>query len=152
MSDARDFSRELYPFLYPSSPSMSPGGGEASRSALIDAVKRSTMEKCADTTSLRRELLAEYVDELRGAAGAMAERFERGGKLLAFGNGGSATDADDAVMDCLAPPVAGWRPLPAVSLSADSATVTAVANDVGLESVFVRQIIALGDRADIAFG
>ena len=52
----------------------------------------------------------------------------------------------------MSPPDATWRPLPAVSLSADSATVTAVANDVGLDSVFARQIGALGARGDIALG
>ncbi|MGQ0539832.1 MAG: D-sedoheptulose-7-phosphate isomerase, partial [Gemmatimonadaceae bacterium] len=78
--------------------------------------------------------------------------FARGGKLLAFGNGGSATDADDAASDCLTPPLPGWRALPAISLPADSAMLSAVANDVGLGSVFVRQVIALGERRDIALG
>jgi D-sedoheptulose 7-phosphate isomerase len=82
----------------------------------------------------------------------MAERFARGGKLMAFGNGGSATDADDAAADCLTPARDGWRPLPALSLPADGATGSAVANDVGVEHVFVRQIVALGESRDIALG
>lgn len=147
MTTPRDFGRELYPFLYPAT-----AGDAGSVDALLESVRRSTLEKCAEVVSLRNEMLAEYDEELGRAAEAMADRFTRGGKLLAFGNGGSATDADDAAADCLAPPVAGWRPLPALSLSADSASVTAVANDVGLESVFVRQLIALGERGDIALG
>jgi D-sedoheptulose 7-phosphate isomerase len=69
---------------------------------------------------------------------------ERGGRLLAFGNGGSATDAQDAAIDAAA---LGW---PAISLPDDAATVTAVANDVGFENIFARQLIALGRRGDVA--
>ena len=138
--------RELYPFLH-ASPAHE---GDAERALLLASVRRSTLDKCADVIALRTEMLAEHRGLLAGAADAMAGRFSSGGKLLAFGNGGSATDADDAAADCLSPPVAGWRSLPALSLSSDSASVTAVANDVGLESVFARQIIALGERGDIA--
>ena len=145
MTAPRDFGRELYPFLYAEGAS----GGE---SALLAAVRQSTLDQCAEVLALRTEMLAEYADALVQAADAIAERFARGGKLLAFGNGGSATDADDAAADCLAPPLPGWRALPAISLPADSATLSAVANDVGVASVFVRQIIALGDRGDIALG
>lgn len=148
MSQPRDFSRELYPFLHRGEQETNGNG------ALLAAVRQSTLDKCADVIALRNEILEEHSALLLAAADAMARRFARGGKLLAFGNGGSATDADDAAADCMSPPLAGWRPLPAISLSADSATVTAVANDVGLDHVFVRQIIALGggERADIALG
>ncbi len=145
MTAPRDFGRELYPFLYADSVS----DGEA---PLLAAVRQSTLDKCTDVIALRNEMLAEYGDRLVQAADAIAERFARGGKLLAFGNGGSATDADDAAADCLTPPLRAWRALPAISLPADSATLSAVANDVGLASVFVRQLIALGERGDIALG
>lgn len=144
-SSPRDFGLELYPFLH--APQKDDG---ASLAALLTAVQRSTLDKCADVIALRNEMFAEHSDLMLRASEVMAERFSRGGKLLAFGNGGSATDADDAAADCAFPPIAGWRALPALSLSSDSATVTAVANDVGLDSVFVRQVIALGERGDIA--
>lgn len=141
----RDFTRELYPFLHRAEPE-----DAAATAALLDAVRRSTLEKAADVIALRSEMLAEYAGLLDQAAGAMAARLARGGKLLAFGNGGSATDADDARDDCVRPPRPGWRALSAISLSGDSATVTALANDVGVEQVFARQIIALGERGDVA--
>ena len=56
----------------------------------------------------------------------------RGGKLILFGNGGSATDANDWALDCVAPP-AGYRPVPAISLALEPATLTAIANDVGTD-------------------
>lgn len=151
MSDPpRDFARELYPFLYASTAPVRADDGALA--GLLTAVQRSTLAKCADIVALRRELLEEYESQLDLAARAMADRFRGGGKLLAFGNGGSATDAEDAAADCLTPPIGGWRSLPALSLATDSATVTAVGNDVGLEHVFVRQIAALGERGDIALG
>ncbi|GAC1479790.1 MAG: SIS domain-containing protein [Gemmatimonadaceae bacterium] len=147
MTADRDFARALYPFLYPPD-----AATPASVGALLESVRNSTLAKCAEVVALRSELIAEYEEQLGRAADAMAERFARGGKLLAFGNGGSATDADDAAADCIFPAHAEWRALPALSLPADSATVTAVANDVGLESVFVRQLGAVGARGDIALG
>ena len=142
----RDFGRDLYPFLYKSS------GRADGDVALLDAVVLSTLAKCAEANALRAELVGEYEEELQRAACAMAERFARGATLLTFGNGGSATDADDAASDCLTPPVPGWRALPAVSLCAEAATVTALTNDVGFEHVFARQIAALGRPGDIALG
>lgn len=147
MTTPPDVARALYPFLYPAAE-----GGAASAAALLDSVRRSTLEKCAETVGLRSEMLAEYEAQLDRCAHAMAGCFAAGGMLLAFGNGGSATDADDAAADCTTPPLPRWSSLPALSLPGDGATVTAVANDVGLESVFVRQLCALGRRGDIALG
>ena len=148
MSDSpRDYGRELYPFLYAAS-----GESEPAVAILLEAVKTSTLAKCEEVVALRNDLVAEFDEEIAKAAVAMARRFAAGGKLLAFGNGGSATDADDAAMDCITPPIAGWRPLPALSLPADSATITALTNDVGFDHVFSRQIAALGERGDIALG
>ena len=148
MTDApRDFTRELYPFLYASAEPE-----DRVLPTLLAQVRRSTLEKCADVVALRRRLLDEYETQLSEAAHAMAGRFARGGKLIAFGNGGSATDADDAAADLLSPPNDRWAPLPALSLPADGATGSAVANDVGVEHVFVRQLVALGESRDIALG
>ena len=147
MNSNYDFARELYPFLYPST-----DGSTESDRALLDSVRSSTLAKCAEVIALRSEMLLEYEEQLEMAAIKMARQFSGGGKLLAFGNGGSATDADDAAIDCMSPPHDEWRRLPALSLSSESATVTALANDVGLENVFARQIGALGERGDIALG
>ena len=147
MNTDRDFAREMYPFLYASVPDSA-----ESAAALLEAVRRSTRAKCAEVIELRAEMLSEYDEQLVHVARLMAARFARGGKLIAFGNGGSATDADDAAADCLSPPHASWRALPALSLPSDSATMSAITNDVGMASVFARQIGALGARADIALG
>ncbi|HXH05965.1 MAG TPA: SIS domain-containing protein [Vicinamibacterales bacterium] len=144
---APEYERVLYPFLFDQATS-APERVES----LLREVEISTRAKCRDVVELRRRLFAEYAEALVAAGRAMAAAFARGGKLLAFGNGGSATDAQDAAADCLAPPVAGWRPLPALALVNDTAVVTAIANDVGFEHVFVRQIAAFGAPGDLALG
>ena len=80
----------------------------------------------------------------------MAKCFAGGGRLFAFGNGGSATDAEGAVALFGHPP--HGRPLPALSLVDDRAVLTALANDIGFDVVFSRQIIAHARAGDIAVG
>lgn len=143
----RDFNRELYPFLYVSAPQT-----DASLDHVFAEARTSTLAKCADVVGLRQQLRDDYLDQIADAGGAMADRFLAGGKLLAFGNGGSATDASDAAVDCLRPPIKAWRSLPAIPLSSDIGVVTGVANDVGFDNIFSRQIIALGEPQDVALG
>jgi D-sedoheptulose 7-phosphate isomerase len=143
----RDYGRVLYPFLYDA-----PRDDATALDTVLAEVRRSTLEKCRDVVALRRQIIAEYADALVDAAAAMADAFARGHKLLAFGNGGSATDAQDAAADCVAPPFPHWRRLPAIALPNDVAVVTAVGNDVGFEHVFARQVVAFGEAGDIALG
>jgi D-sedoheptulose 7-phosphate isomerase len=81
----------------------------------------------------------------------MAARFAAGGRLFSFGNGGSSTDAD-AVAELFMFPRPGPRRLPARSLTADVATLTALANDVSFDVVFARPLAADGRAGDIALG
>lgn len=82
----------------------------------------------------------------------MALRFHRRGKLLAFGNGGSAADAQHVSVEFLHPVLVGKRALPALALTNDSATMTGFARDGGFPAVFARQARLLGEPADIALG
>ena len=79
----------------------------------------------------------------------LRERFDAGGRLLVLGNGGSATDAMDVAADFRHPPGGGgWRPRPVLDLTEDAAILTALANDIGVESIFARQVIAHGRASD----
>ncbi|MCD0449900.1 SIS domain-containing protein [Actinocorallia sp. API 0066] len=131
----------LYPFLY----SGAKGGDEA----LVADVERSTAEKAAEAAALRASLAERFASALVGCAEAVAAALEEGGRLLAFGNGGSATDAQ-AFTTLLAAPPPPLPPLPALALAQDTAALTALANDVGYEVVFARQIAALGRPGDVA--
>ncbi|CAN5832290.1 SIS domain-containing protein [soil metagenome] len=141
-----DAARALYPFLYPSSESA------ADLAGVLREASASILRKCRDIVALRGALLEEYADELVTAGHALAAAFSAGGKLLAFGNGGSATDAQDAATDCTLPALPGWRPLPALALVEDGAVLTAIANDIGVDAIFTRQLIAFGRAGDIALG
>jgi len=96
--------------------------------------------------------LANHASDLVTAAHAMADRFLGGGKLVIFGLGGASTDAEHVAVEFVHPVIVGKRALPALSLTCDTATVTAVAARAGLASVFEHQIKYLAERADIALG
>jgi D-sedoheptulose 7-phosphate isomerase len=127
----------LYPFL---------GEQEDDLDAVLDDVRRSVLMKADDVAALRAQTLAEPA--LAAAAGALRACFARGGRLLALGNGGSATDAMDLVADLRFPPP-GRRPRPALDLTEDAAILTAIANDIGVEAIFARQVIAHGRAGDL---
>ncbi|PZG17553.1 phosphoheptose isomerase [Micromonospora craterilacus] len=83
---------------------------------------------------------------------AMAARFHRGGKLIVFGNGGPATDAQHIVVEFVHPVIVGKRALPAISLTNDAATLTGIARAEGFDEVFAAQLRLLAAPADIALG
>jgi D-sedoheptulose 7-phosphate isomerase len=120
----------LYPFL---------GERESDDEAVVDDVRRSIAMKAEEIAALRAQTLVEGHDALRAAAAAV----RAGGRVLALGNGGSATDATDLVADLQR---AGR---PAIDLTADPAILTAIANDVGVEAIFARQVIAYGRPGDV---
>jgi D-sedoheptulose 7-phosphate isomerase len=132
-------------FLYPYLGSAQPDAG-----AIVDGVAASVVEKAHDGERLRDEIAAEQSDAIAAAVVAIGGRLARGGRLLVFGNGGSATDATDFALDCvLGPP--GMRAVPAISLAAEPAVLSAIANDVGSELTFLRQLIAQSRPNDVAF-
>jgi D-sedoheptulose 7-phosphate isomerase len=138
----QDAMEALYPFLY---------SGTSDLSAVLEQVRRSTVAKAAEITQLRALIAGRDGARLAAAAEAMAARFAAGGRLLAFGNGGSATDAQELATLFLNPG-GGTRALPAFALGNDTSVVTALCNDIGVEVVFARQIAAFGRRSDIAVG
>lgn len=142
----------LYPFLDERESELDP---------VLQDVRRSVLIKAREIGELRAQTLTENAAALGDAAAALRAGFERGGKLLALGNGGSATDAMDAVADFRSPvpspdspdseagarpgPGRGW---PAIDLTEDPAILTAIANDIGTDAIFSRQVIAYGVAED----
>ena len=132
----------LYPFL---------GKGQQPLEEVVRDVQGSMLQKMQEVNSLRSAAAESQANAIAHIAVAVTERLERGGKLIIFGNGGSATDANDLVSDCVDPPP-GWGTVPAVSLSAEPANITAIANDIGTEAIFARQLIAHAKPEDVAVG
>ena len=123
----------LYPFLDERETELEP---------VVADVRRSVMLKARDVGALRAQTLTDNGAVLVDAAAALRASFDHGGKLLALGNGGSATDAMDVVADFHA---AGR---PAIDLTEDPAILTAIANDIGTDAIFSRQVIAYGAGGD----
>jgi D-sedoheptulose 7-phosphate isomerase len=132
----------LYPFL---------GQAKQETGNVTQEVAASIVMKAQNDSELRAQVAKEEAEQIGATARAIHERARRGGKLILFGNGGSATDANDWAIDCVLPP-AGYRPVPAVSLSMEPANITAVANDIGTEAIFLRQLIAQAQPDDVAIG
>jgi len=132
----------LYPFL---------GTEKQGTTGLVAEVASSILMKAHDDTKLREQLAQDEAEQIGNTALAIHDRLRRGGKLIIFGNGGSATDANDFAIDCVLPPP-GYQSIPAISLSLEPANITAVANDIGTDAIFLRQLIAQARPEDVAIG
>ena len=133
----------LYPFLH---------GKAQDPRQLEAALLHSVAEKAADTRDTNARFFAEQAETLVAAAWALAGVYRSGGRLFAMGNGGSSCDAAHIAVEFTHPVTAGRPALAAINLTADVAMVTAVGNDVGLEHVFTRQVIAHARRGDALIG
>jgi D-sedoheptulose 7-phosphate isomerase len=129
----------LYPFI---------DAQEDNPESLLADLAASAQAKAAESLALRRSTLEANADPLNRAATEMARRFVAGGRMFTFGNGGSCTDSTTLARLFARPPIG--TPLPAWSLTADQAIVTALGNDVGFELIFARQLIARAKAGDIA--
>jgi D-sedoheptulose 7-phosphate isomerase len=132
----------LYPFL---------GTEKQGTSDVVAEVTASILMKVHDDAKLRAQVAREEAEQIGNTTLAIHERLRRGGKLILFGNGGSATDANDFAIDCVLPPP-GYQSIPAISLSLEPANITAVANDIGTDAIFLRQLIAQARPEDVAIG
>jgi D-sedoheptulose 7-phosphate isomerase len=138
-----DFSRAFYPFLH---------AEEKRPQDLTEELRFSLLEKARESVEVKSKFFEENKDTILAVSLALAKAFHRGRKLLVCGNGGSATDAQHVAVEFMHPIIVGRKALPAVCLTNDMAMVTAVANDVGFDDVFTRQIIALGQEGDVLLG
>ena len=109
-------------------------------------------EEVRESLSVKQAFLQECAMTLAAICAALAERLERGGKLLLFGNGGSAADAQHIAAEFVGRYRCERAAIPAMALKVNTSTVTAVANDYGYDEVFARQVAAFGTKHDTAIG
>jgi D-sedoheptulose 7-phosphate isomerase len=138
-----DALESLYPFLYAETSDLP---------AVLEEVRASTVAKTAEITELRRVIARRDGARIARCAREMAARLAAGGRLFAFGNGGSATDAAQLATLFLNPGDGAAPPRPAFGLANDTSVVTALCNDIGVDVVFARQLGAFGRAGDIAVG
>lgn len=107
-------------------------------------------DRLLESADLKRRLAREQASEIARAGAALVDAFRSGKKVLLFGNGGSAADAQHIAAEFVGHFVKERRPLPAIALSTDTSALTAIGNDYSFEDVFSRQVRALGLPGDVA--
>jgi D-sedoheptulose 7-phosphate isomerase len=105
-----------------------------------------------DSIRTQEGLLKGQVENIEKAALVIIEALKKGGKLIVFGNGGSAADSQHIAAELVGRFKLERKALPAISLTTDTSALTAIANDYGYDRVFSRQLEALGNRGDVALG
>src|SRR5919205_155285 len=133
----------LYPFLH---------GKRQDSSSMNSALLESVRQKAAHHQSVAETFFAANGQKVVDAARAIADVYRRGGRLFTMGNGGSSCDAAHVAVEFLHPVTAGRVALTAIDLTADRTMMSAVANDVGFQHVFVRQLIAQARQGDGLIG
>ena len=106
-----------------------------------------------ESVAVKEALLApEMVALVEKVAEIITKAFKRGRKLLLFGNGGSAGDAQHLAAELVGKYYLDRSPLPAIALTVNTSTLTAIGNDYAFDQVFARQVRAFGEAGDIAVG
>ena len=132
----------LYPHLA--------GGSRQQTIAAVEEVAARIEKRAREDSALRMRVAEESADVMADVAAVVYQRLALGGKIIAMGNGGSATHANDLAFDCTAPP-REMTPVPAISLSGEPALITALANDMGARSIFLRQLDVHLSPKDVLF-
>jgi len=109
-------------------------------------------KKFEETDKIKKRFLQENLPRLIAAIKVIADAFENGNKILLFGNGGSAAEAQHLAAEFVNRFLMERPPLPAIALSTDSSILTSISNDYSFSEVFSKQIVALGKEGDIAIG
>jgi len=107
-------------------------------------------ELFGESVHAKEVFLAECAGALEGAIDVLTEALTGGHKVLLFGNGGSAADAQHIASELVGRLTRERRPLPAIALTTDTSALTAIANDYGYDQIFARQVRALGAAGDVA--
>ena len=103
----------------------------------------------ANSLEVKRRFFEAHAADVERAATIIADAFKANGKLLVFGNGGSAADAQHIAGELINRFLQERKALPAIALTTDGGVLTCIANDSGFENIFARQIEALGTKGDV---
>ena len=109
-------------------------------------------KKVEDSVKAKQIFFQKNADKIIQAAQIIAKCYQQDGHMFAMGNGGSSCDAAHITTEFMHPITTGRKALGVTNLTADISTMTAVANDVGIDHVFLRQLICLGRKNDVLIG
>jgi D-sedoheptulose 7-phosphate isomerase len=127
-------------------------GQSAPRSVDTAVLRESILRKCRESMTVKEQFFAENARRIAECAGAMAQAFDAGGRLLVMGNGGSSCDAAHVSVEFMHPIIEKRPALPALALTTDTALLTAVGNDQDFAMAFVEQVRMLGRSGDMVLG
>ena len=105
-----------------------------------------------ESGEVKTRFLKDNLPRFLDAINLVSQAFERGNKLLLFGNGGSAADAQHIAAEFVNRYIIDRPPLPAIALTTDTSILTSVSNDSAFQEIFARQIKALGKEGDVVIG
>src|SRR4030066_204824 len=115
-------------------------------------LKEAVAKMLKEGADLRLQMIETMTGDILEAARTIAETFKAGRKILLFGNGGSAADAQHIAAEFMNRFLIERPPLPAIALTTAPSILTSISNDYSFDEVFSKQIKALGKKGDIAFG
>ena len=113
-------------------------------------MKEAIVKAFEDSARTKKAFLRDNMETLLSVIEVIAEAFLRGNKLLLFGNGGSAADAQHIAAEFVNRFRMDRPPLPALSLTTDTSAITSIANDFDYKEIFAKQVKALGKEGDVA--
>lgn len=115
-------------------------------------VKNEVLEIFKQSIKLKEDFVKDNLDVLEEVIRSVAGVVGRGNKIVLFGNGGSAADAQHIAAEFVNRYMIDRPPLPALALTTDSSVITSISNDFSYDEIFVKQIKALGKKGDAAVG
>jgi len=115
-------------------------------------MKEQIISRLRESADLKLKFAKESLDEVQNATEIILKCFKSGGKLLVFGNGGSAADAQHIAAEFVNRFNLKRPALPCIALTTDTSLITSICNDDSFKSLFSRQIEALGKKGDVAIG
>ena len=117
-----------------------------------DSIRNEIADRLEESARIKRAIAESKLNEIEQIVGFITKAYKAGGKVVLFGNGGSAADAQHIAGELVGRFMLERRALPAIALTTNTSTLTAMANDCGYETVFSRQVEALVNEKDVVIG
>ena len=118
----------------------------------VNSMRREISESLRQSARIKEAIAKSKVNEIESMAKSIISSYQEGGKVVLFGNGGSAADAQHIACELVGRFAIKRQPFPAIALTTNTSTLTAIANDYGYEAVFTRQVEALVSERDVVIG
>ena len=118
----------------------------------VDSIRHEIVRRLEESIQIKKVVAKSKIPEIDSIVKYIISAYKRGGKIVLFGNGGSAADAQHIACELVGQFLLKRKALPAIALTTNTSTLTAVANDYGYNLVFSRQIEALVNKKDVVIG